>query len=109
MTRFLTIAPRAAVRISGLLRLAERLCLRLSLAASIALSLAVLIAADAPAGARADWPTYGGGFNNRRFSLLQEITTSNVARLAVAWTVTIPDAGAGDASLETTPAVFRTV
>jgi Glucose dehydrogenase len=88
MTRFLPIASRAA-------------------AASIALFLAVSLAAEAPAGARADWSTYGGGFHNQHFSLLREINTSNVAGLAVAWTVAIPDAGAGDVSLQTTPLVIR--
>jgi quinohemoprotein ethanol dehydrogenase len=96
-------------RIARLLRLGERWWLRLSLAAFMALFLAVLLAAEAPGGARADWPTYGGAFNNQHFSELREINTSNVAGLAVAWTVAIPDAGpdAGDVSLETTPLVIR--
>ena len=58
-------------------------------------------------GPRADWATYGGSFSQQRFSLLRQITTRNVARLRVAWAFAVPDAGAGDNSLETTPLVVR--
>lgn len=32
-----------------------------------------------------NWMTYGGGYDNRRFSALDQITTENVARLTTAW------------------------
>ena len=53
-----------------------------------------------------DWPTYGGSFNNQRFSQLQQVTTENVHQLRVKWTFPIPDAGA-DNSLQTTALVIR--
>ena len=33
-----------------------------------------------------DWPVYGGGTDNVRYSTLRQITPDNVARLRVAWT-----------------------
>jgi quinoprotein glucose dehydrogenase len=33
-----------------------------------------------------DWPVYGGGTDNTRYSTLGQITPANVARLRVAWT-----------------------
>jgi glucose dehydrogenase len=50
--------------------------------------------------------TYGGSFNNQRFSQLQQVTTENVHQLRVKWTFPIPDAGA-DNSLQTTALVIR--
>lgn len=54
-----------------------------------------------------DWPTYGGSFNNERYSLLNQITGRNVQKLRVKWTFTVPDAGASGFSLENTPIVVR--
>lgn len=42
----------------------------------------VLLAASNDAG---DWVTYGGGFDEQRFSALTEITDANVADLGLAW------------------------
>lgn len=54
---------------------------------------------------RQDWPTYGGSFSHQRFSQLRQVTTENVARLRVAWTFPVPEAGVFDNSLQTTPLV----
>ena len=54
-----------------------------------------------------DWPTYGGSFSHQRFSQLRQVTTSNVSRLRVKWTFPVPEAGAIDRSLQTTPLVVR--
>jgi len=54
-----------------------------------------------------DWPTYGGGFNNQRFSRLHQVNRRNVRNLRVRWTFPIPDAGELGASLEMTPLVVR--
>jgi glucose dehydrogenase len=56
---------------------------------------------------RADRPTYGGSFSNQRFSMLRQVSTKNVARHKVMWTFAVPDAGAVDNSLQTTPLVVR--
>ena len=56
---------------------------------------------------RADWPTYGGSFDHQRFSRLREVTPRNVAKLRVAWTFAIPDAGEPNSSIQTTPLVVR--
>ena len=56
---------------------------------------------------REDWPTYGGSFSQQRFSRLNQVTPQNVARLRVAWTFPVPDAGIIDNSLQTTPLVVR--
>jgi glucose dehydrogenase len=55
----------------------------------------------------ADWPTYGGSFSHQRFSLLSQVSAQNVAKLKVAWTFAVPDAGVIDNSLQTTPLVVR--
>jgi alcohol dehydrogenase (cytochrome c) len=56
---------------------------------------------------KGDWPTYGGSFGHERFSRLSQVSTKNVARLEVAWTFAVPDAGVIDNSLQTTPLVIR--
>jgi quinoprotein glucose dehydrogenase len=55
----------------------------------------------------ADWPTYGHDPGGQRFSPLAQITTSNVAKLQVAWTYHMrPAAAAGRfAGAEVTPLV----
>jgi quinoprotein glucose dehydrogenase len=51
-----------------------------------------------------DWPAYGGGPQNIRYSRLKQIDRSNVSQLAVAWTF---DAKDGDGGLQTQPIVVR--
>ena len=43
----------------------------------------------------ADWPHYGGGPEQTRYSRLTQITRANVARLKVAWTYDTRDAFKG--------------
>lgn len=58
---------------------------------------------SAPAGA--NWPTYGGSYNNQRFSSLDQINRENVGELQLAW---IYQTGIPE-SFETTPLVVGTV
>src|ERR671924_1387742 len=51
-----------------------------------------LLAAAAPPS---DWPHYGGGPDQTRYSPLTEITRANVATLKVAWTYDTRDAFEG--------------
>ncbi len=57
----------------------------------------ILLAAVVPllSGATHDWPAYGGGAADIRYSDLRQIDRSNVKRLAVAWQYDTAD-GAGD-------------
>ena len=81
---------------------------RLAFAPGVILILAgAAVAQETDDGPRADWPTYGGSFAHERFSRLGQVTTRNVARLRIAWTFAIPDAGTDDNSLQTTPLVVR--
>ncbi|MGB8365966.1 MAG: hypothetical protein WCE20_15815, partial [Rhizomicrobium sp.] len=50
-------------------------------------------------GAGLDWPGHGGDANESGFSRLQQINTSNIARLGLAWSLALP----GEATLEATP------
>jgi quinoprotein glucose dehydrogenase len=53
-----------------------------------------------------DWPAYGGGPENSRYSTLKQINLSNVSRLRVAWTYdTADDTGAS----QTQPIVVKGV
>ena len=62
----------------------------------IGLSLGIGLAAFSPdKGRETDWPAYGGGSAGIRYSPLKQINTSNVSRLAVAWTWNTAD-GRGD-------------
>jgi quinoprotein glucose dehydrogenase len=56
--------------------------------------------------AASDWPAYGGGAENIRYSRLKQINRSNVQRLEVAWTF---DANDGEGGLQTQPIVVRGV
>jgi quinoprotein glucose dehydrogenase len=58
----------------------------------IVTSIFILIAT---AGVAADWPHYGGGPDQRRYSTLTQITPGNVASLKVAWTYDTGDAFPG--------------
>jgi quinoprotein glucose dehydrogenase len=51
-----------------------------------------------------DWPGYGGGPQNIRYSRLKQIDRSNVRQLEIAWTF---DARDGDGGLQTQPIVVR--
>ncbi len=53
-----------------------------------------------------DWPTYGGGPEGMRYSLLTQIDRSNVAKLQVAWTF---DTGEGRGDMQTQPIVVGNV
>src|SRR5690348_1297699 len=81
---------------------------RLAFASGVAVTLAGAAGAQEMGdGPRSDWPTYGGSFAHERLSRLDQVTTRNGARLRIAWTFAIPDAGTDDNSLQTTPLVVR--
>jgi len=63
------------------------------LAAIAAVSLSWVLLQAANTGH--DWPAYGGGPMDNRYSPLKQINTANVSRLQVAWTYDTQD-GAGD-------------
>lgn len=45
------------------------------------------------------WPTYGGDYSQRRYSVLKQINQANIKNLALAWTNTLPlGAGGGGGS-----------
>ena len=50
---------------------------------------------------KGDWPTYNGTLDGNRFSHLDQVNLSNVAKLQLQWTYSIPFNG-----LETTPVVM---
>jgi quinohemoprotein ethanol dehydrogenase len=50
-------------------------------------------------GAGVDWPTHGGGADESGYSRLDQITTANVGRLGLAWSLDLP----GEVTLEATP------
>jgi quinohemoprotein ethanol dehydrogenase len=57
-----------------------------------------------------DWITTGGDAYNRRYSALNQITTSNVTGLKVAWSTHLDGSGAGAKfSAEGTPLVYKGV
>src|SRR5712692_5544939 len=49
-----------------------------------------------------DWPAYGGAPKNNHYSTLAQINTSNVKRLAVAWSFDTPEEG----GLQTSPLII---
>jgi alcohol dehydrogenase (cytochrome c) len=68
-------------------------------------SLAVLLAiplAAAEFATRADWPSYGGTYSALRYSALDQVNRSNVAKLGPAWMFQTGDPEAG---LQATPIV----
>jgi len=69
--------------------------------------LAAAVAAAAPDAARdgRDWPSYGGGADQIRYSGLAQINRSNVRQLAVAWTFDSGEPG----GLQTNPIVVNGV
>lgn len=66
-----------------------------ALAAIPLLAWLALRAAKPAAVAEQDWPAYGGGAADNRYSPLVQINTTNVRRLRIAWTYDTRD-GAGD-------------
>lgn len=58
-----------------------------------------------PVTSQSDWTTYHGQMSGNRYSAVDQINTKNVAKLAPAWTFTVPDA----ARLEVTPIVIEGV
>src|SRR5580658_4071174 len=77
-------------------RLAAKPVARLAAAgslAALALALAGPLRAQSPAAS--DWGYYGGDMFGQRFSTLDQIKRSNVARLVVAWTYRSGELGAG--------------
>ncbi|MGH2346418.1 MAG: hypothetical protein ACRDG4_14420, partial [Chloroflexota bacterium] len=56
------------------------------------------------AGANADWPVFGGNADQTRYSPLDQITSSNVKQLGVAWTAS---EGKNLTEFETVPLVVN--
>jgi len=57
-----------------------------SATALAALLLIGIAGSSRAAGQETDWPAYGGGPEDIRYSPLTQINTSNVSKLRVAWT-----------------------
>jgi quinoprotein glucose dehydrogenase len=55
------------------------------------LLIALWLLVAAPAAAQGDWPVYGGDAGGQRFSPLDQIDRTNVARLEVAWKIRTGD------------------
>jgi quinoprotein glucose dehydrogenase len=68
----------------------------------------LLFAIPAAAIVSADWPHYGGGPDQTRYSPLAQITPANVGSLAVAWTYDTGDAFEGS-EMQCQPVVARGV
>ena len=58
-----------------------------------------LAAAGAGVGAGRDWAFHGGGTDESGFSRLDDINSSNIARLGLSWSLELP----GETTLEATP------
>ena len=73
----------------------------LAVAALVGLAMYRAASAAAPetVGAAADWPSYGGDTQQTGYSRLDELNTSNVAKLGLEWALDLP----GEVSLEATP------
>lgn len=55
--------------------------------------------ADVAAGTGSDWPNTGGGYDESGYSRLDQINSSNVGELGLAWSLDLP----GEQTLEATP------
>jgi len=64
-------------------------------------SAGVFVSSQGPTTSAAEWPAYGGGPEQTRYSPLTQITTDNVKRLAVAWSYDTGETG----GLQTQPLV----
>src|SRR3954463_7270273 len=62
------------------------------------MSVAIAAAPGVGAAEAGDWPTYGHDPGGMRYSPLSQIDTTNVARLAVAWTYRMRPASAAPAA-----------
>ena len=73
------------------------------LAVAVCVALAISQTASASAtevvGAAADWPNHGGDVGETGYSRLNQVTTSNVGKLGLEWSLELP----GEVSLEATP------
>jgi quinohemoprotein ethanol dehydrogenase len=67
--------------------------------ATATVSLAAQTNAANAVGAATDWPNHGGGADESGFSQLDQITTSTIGRLGLAWSLDLP----GESTLEATP------
>lgn len=72
-------------------------------AVAMALAYAVAMRAQAPAGANADWALHSLDLRNGRYATLDEINSSNAARLTLKWSY---DGGAADNIGRNTPLVI---
>src|SRR5437867_1441466 len=70
-----------------------------------ALVVAALAAGISAAREDRDWPAYGGGPEQARYSTLAQIDRSNVGRLELAWTYDSGETG----GLQTNPIIVRGV
>jgi quinohemoprotein ethanol dehydrogenase len=84
-----------------MMRRTARVSLLAAGAALVAGGLSGGIGAQTPAatGTGADWPTVGGGSDETGFSQLAQVTTANIGKLGLAWSLDLP----GEVSLEATP------
>src|SRR4051812_44907876 len=64
-------------------------------------------AADLYAPAGDDWITNGGSTTNQRYSTLDDIDTSNVGKLKLAWKIHLKSGGTRAYSQEATPVVYK--
>jgi quinoprotein glucose dehydrogenase len=67
-----------------------------------------LNAQNSPKNGNADWPAYGGGLDDIRYSPLKQINRKNVTALQVAWTVDTGDGFRGS-ELECNPLIINGV
>jgi quinoprotein glucose dehydrogenase len=66
----------------------------------VCLCLVALIACNQRAGNSADWSVYNGGKDNRHYSPLTQMDTSNVSQLKVAWTYHTGDADSNTTQIQ---------
>jgi quinohemoprotein ethanol dehydrogenase len=62
-------------------------------------SLMLSAATSAATGTAANWPNHGGGTDESGYSQLNQINTTNINKLGLAWSLDLP----GESSLEATP------
>lgn len=55
------------------------------------------------------WPTYNGDYSGERFSSLKQINSSNVYRLALAWSTRVGSANAAGTRIKSTPLLVNGV
>jgi alcohol dehydrogenase (cytochrome c) len=52
------------------------------------------------------WPTYGGDYSQRRYSVLKQINQTNIKDLTLAWTSSMPMGAGGSFGPDNTPAII---